>query len=144
MIDKNFDPWKRVREFSPEVLLQESSDLVQWPVKLWKVPIVSPYFHHAHLLIAADCSAFSCPTFHDRLSKGKVPLICCPDSDFDISTKLENIFAHNEIDSVTIVKMDKPCCNELTDFVLRAAKMSHLPVPIQVTCLFVDSEDVTE
>lgn len=45
---------------------------------------------------------------------------------------------------MTIVKMDKPCCNELTDFVLRAAKMSRLPVPIQVTCLFVDAEEVDE
>ena len=144
MISNDFNPWKNFDNYHEQMFDDKSSDLVQWPVKLWKVPIVSPYFHHAHLLIAADCSAFSCPTFHDRLSKGKVPLICCPDSDFDISTKLENIFAHNEIDSVTIVKIDKPCCNELTDFVLRAAKMSHLPVPIQVTCLFVDSEDVTE
>ena len=59
MIDKNFDPWKRVREFNPEALLQESSDLVQWPIKLYKAPKLSPYYHHGHLLIAADCSAFS-------------------------------------------------------------------------------------
>lgn len=58
MIDKNFDPWKRVRDFSPEALLQESSDLVQWPIKLYKAPKLSPYYHHGHLLIAADCSAF--------------------------------------------------------------------------------------
>ena len=104
MISNDFNPWKNFDNYHEQMFDDKSSDLVQWPVKLWKVPIVSPYFHHAHLLIAADCSAFSCPTFHDRLSKGKVPLICCPDSDFDISTKLENIFAHNEIDSVTIVR----------------------------------------
>lgn len=46
MIDKNFDPWKRVREFNPESLLQESSDLVQWPIKLYKAPKLSPYYHH--------------------------------------------------------------------------------------------------
>ena len=72
MIDKNFDPWKRVRDFSPEALLQESSDLVQWPIKLYKAPKLSPYYHHGHLLIAADCSAFSYPGFHDALSKGKL------------------------------------------------------------------------
>ena len=106
--------------------------------------MVSPYFHHANLLIAADCSAFSCPTFHNRLSKGKVTLICCPDSDFDIATKLGDIFTNNEIASVTVVKMEKSCCADLTNFVFQAAKMSHLPVPIQVTNLFVDAEDVTE
>jgi hypothetical protein len=108
------------------------------------VPEVSPYFHHAHLLIAADCSAFACPTFHDKLSKGKVPLICCPATDFDITTRLEKIFSHNEIASVTVIKMEKSCCQELLDFIFRAAKMSHLPIPIQVTNLFVDAEDVTE
>ena len=83
MIDKNFDPWKRVREFRPEALLQESSDLVQWPIKLYKAPKLSPYYHGGHLLIAADCSAFSYPGFHDALSKGRIPLICCPENDFD-------------------------------------------------------------
>ena len=46
MIDKNFDPWKRVREFDPDALLHESSDLVQWPIKLYKAPKLSPYYHH--------------------------------------------------------------------------------------------------
>ena len=61
-----------------------------------------------------------------------------------LSTKLEAIFTHNEITSVTVVKIEKPCCSDLVDFVFRAAKMSHLPVPIQVTNLFVDAEDVIE
>lgn len=115
MIDKNFDPWKRVREFNPEALLQESSDLVQWPIKLYKAPKLSPYYHHGHLLIGADCSAFSYPGFHDALSKGRVPLICCPENDFDITVKLADIFSLNDVASVTIVTMDKPCCAELKD-----------------------------
>ena len=123
MIDKNFDPWKRVREFSPEALLQESSDLVQWPIKLYKAPKLSPYYHHGHLLIAADCSAFSYPGFHDALSKGRVPLICCPENDFDITVKLADIF-------------------RLKDMVLRAVKQSRLPIPVQITNLFVDAEEV--
>jgi hypothetical protein len=57
---------------------------------------------------------------------------------------LEKIFSHNEIASVTVIKMEKSCCQELLDFIFRAAKMSHLPIPIQVTNLFVDAEDVTE
>jgi len=142
MITRDFNPWKHYENFHEEMFRDKTSDLPQWPIKLWKVPAVSPYFHHAHLLIAADCSAFSCPTFHDKLSKGKVPLICCPESDFDIATKLEKIFSHNEIASVTVIKMDKPCCSDLLDYVFRAAKMSHLPIPINVTCIFTDAEEV--
>lgn len=142
MIDKNFDPWKRVREFNPESLLQESSDLVQWPIKLYKAPKFSPYYHHGHLLIAADCSAFSYPGFHDALSKGRVPLICCPENDFDITVKLADIFSLNDVASVTIVTMDKPCCAELKDMVLRAVKQSRMPIPVQITNLFVDAEEV--
>ena len=139
-----FNPWKHYENYNEEMFLGKSSEMIQWPIKLWQVPIVSPYFHHAHLLIAADCSAFSCPNFHDKLSKGKLPLICCPASDFDITTQLEKILSHNEIASITVVKMEKSCCSDLLDYVLRAAKMSRLPVPIQVTNLFVDAEDVTE
>ena len=144
MIGNNFNPWKHFDNYNEKAFEDKSSELPQWPIKLWKVPPTSPYFHHAHLLIAADCSAFACPTFHDKLARGKVTLICCPESDFDISTKLEKIFSHNEIASVTVVKMEKACCTDLIDFVFRVAKMSHLPVPIQVTNLFVDAEDVTE
>ena len=139
-----FNPWKHFENYDEKMFADKSSELVQWPIKLWQTPEVSPYFHHAHLLIAADCSAFSCPTFHDKLSKGKVTLICCPATDFDIATKLEKIFSHNEIASITVVKMEKSCCADLTDFVFRAVKMSRLPVPVQVTNLFVEAEDVTE
>ena len=140
----SFNPWKHYDNYNEEMFVDKSSDLPQWPVKLWQVPEVSPYFHQAHLLIAADCSAFACPTFHDKLSKGKVPLLCCPASDFDIATRLEKIFSNNEIASVTVVKMEKQCCQDMLECVFRAAKLSRLPIPIQVTNLFVEAEDVTE
>lgn len=82
------------------------------------------------------------PGFHDALSKGRVPLICCPENDFDITVKLADIFSLNDVASVTIVTMDKPCCAELKDMVLRAVKQSRLPIPVQVTNLFVDAEEV--
>ena len=140
----SFNPWKHYDNYNEEMFEDKSSNLPQWPIKLWQVPAVSPYFHHAHLLIAADCSAFSCPTFHDKLSKGKVPLLCCPASDFDIATRLEKIFFNNEIASVTVIKMEKECCQDMLECVFRAAKLSHLPIRIQVTNLFVEAEDVTE
>lgn len=142
MISKDFNPWQHVDNYNSCLFSEQSSELVQWPIKLWKISSVSPYFHQAHLLIAADCSAFSCPTFHEFLSKGKIPLICCPESDFDITTKLTEIFSHSEICSATVVKMDSPCCHDLTDCVMKAAKASRLPVPVQVTNLFVAAEEI--
>ena len=142
MISPDFDPWKKIRHFDEKTFEGKQSELPQWPIKLWQVPVVSPYFHHAHLLVAADCTAFSCPTFHDKLSRGKVPIICCPQTDFDISTKLESIFENNEIDSVRVVRMGKSCCEDLVSYVMHAAKMSHLPIPIQVTCIITDAEEI--
>lgn len=142
MISVAYNPWKHYDNYHEEMFNDKTSELPQWPVKLWKTSVTSPYFHQAHLLIAADCSAFACPTFHDKLSRGKVPLICCPESDFDITTILEKIFSNNEIASVTVVKMDKPCCSDLIDYVLRAAKLSRHPIPINVTCIFTDAEEV--
>ena len=71
-----------------------------------------------------------------------MPLICCPENDFDITVKLADIFNLNDVASVTIVTMDKPCCAELKDMVLRAVKQSRLPIPVQVTNLFVAAEEV--
>ena len=68
-----------------------------------------------------------------------MPLICCPENDFDITVKLADIFSLNDVASVTIVTMDKPCCAELKDMVLRAVKQSRLPIPVQITNLFVDA-----
>ena len=144
MIGRDFNPWKHFDNYDERMFDYKTSDLPQWPIKLWQVPAVSPYFHFAHLLIAADCSAFACPTFHEKIAKGKVPLLCCPAADFDITTKLEKIFSHNDIASVTVVKMEKSCCADMLEYVFEAARMSRLPIPIQVTNLFVDAEDVTE
>ena len=144
MIGHDFNPWKHFDSFDERMFDDKTSDLPQWTIKLWQVPEVSPYFHCAHLLIAADCSAFACPTFHEKIAKGKVPLLCCPVADFDITTKLEKIFSHNDIASVTVVKMEKSCCADMLEYVFDAAKMSRLPIPIQVTNLFVEAEDVTQ
>ena len=67
-------------------------------------------YHRAHLLIAADCSAFAYPNFHRAYACGKVVLTCCTESDFDIMTKLSEILLHNDVKSITVVKTDKPCC----------------------------------
>lgn len=144
MLTKDFNPWKNADEFDPMQFEDKSSELAQWPIKLWKAPILSPYYHHAHLLIAADCSAFAYPDFHSTYAKGKVTLICCMETDFDVMTKLSQIFLHNSIKSVTVVKTDKSCCGDLSLAVMQAAKSSRLPVPVQVSTIFIDAEDASE
>lgn len=144
MLAKDFNPWKNIDEFNPMQFVDKSSELAQWPIKLWKAPIVSPYYHHAHLLIAADCSAFAFPGFHNMYAKGKVTLICCMESDFDVMSKPSQILLHNSIKSVTVVKTDKPCCGDLSLAVMQAVKSSRLPVPVQVSSIFIDAEDVSE
>lgn len=141
-MERGFNPWKNFDNFDAATFLNKSNELPQWPIKLWQVPIVSPYFHKAHLLVAADCTAFACPSFHDNLSRGKVPLICCPAQDYDISSRLSDIMIHNDISSVTVVKMEAECCTELEHMVREAVKLSHLPVPVQVTTLFITAEIV--
>lgn len=91
---------------------------------------------------AATLSSARRVIFFGVISKGRVPLICCPENDFDITVKLADIFSLNDVASVTIVTMDKPCCAELKDMVLRAVKQSRLPIPVQITNLFVDAEEV--
>lgn len=144
MITKDFDPWKNFNDFDPTKFMGQSSELKQWPIKLWKAPIVSPYYHRVHLLIAADCSAFACPNFHSAYACGKVTLTCCAESDFDIMTKLSRILLHNDVKSVTVVKTDKSCCADLTAIVIHAAKSSRFPIPIQSTTIFIDAEEVGE
>lgn len=95
------------------------SALRSWPVQLKLVPVRAPYFDGAHLLIAADCSAFAYADFHSKFLAGRIPLIGCPKLDEgDYAEKLTAILRENNIESVTILRMEVPCCGGL----LTAAK----------------------
>ena len=87
------------------------SRLAQWPVQIRLVPINVPYFSGAKLLIAADCTAYAYAAFHEHFIKGKITLIGCPKlDDEDYSRKLTEIIRGNDIQSVTVVRMEVPCC----------------------------------
>lgn len=89
----------------------ESSELRQWPVQIKLVPANAPYFDSANLLIAADCAAYARASFHAEFMRGKVTLIGCPKLDnVDYSEKLTEIIANNNIKSLTVVRMEVPCC----------------------------------
>ncbi len=90
------------------------SRLAQWPVEIKLVPAQAPYFAGAHVLVAADCTAFAHADFHRRLMDGKITVIGCPKLDaVDYADKLAEIFASNDVASVTVARMEVPCCGGL-------------------------------
>ena len=112
------------------------SYLAQWPVQIKLAPVNAPYFNGARLLIAADCSAYACGDFHQRFMKNHVTLIGCPKLDEgDYSEKLSDIIRSNDIKSVTVVRMEVPCCGGLENAVKKALQNSGKFIPWQVATL---------
>lgn len=112
------------------------SQLIQWPVQIKLVPINAPYFNNANLLIAADCSAYAYGNFHNEFMQNKVTLIGCPKLDsIDYSEKLTKIIKTNEIKSVTIVRMEVPCCIGIENAVKKALIDSGKFIPWNVVTI---------
>ena len=117
------------------------SQLRQWPVQIKLAPINAPYFSGANLLVAADCAAFAHGDFHNKFMKNKVVLIGCPKLDSgDYSEKLGEIIKQNDIRSVTVVKMEVPCCNGLERAVVTALQNSGKFIPWQIVTISTDGE----
>ena len=115
------------------------SYLLQWPVQIKLVPTNAPYFNGAKLLIAADCTAYAYAAFHEHFIKGHITLIGCPKLDsVDYSTKLTEIITNNGIKSVTIVRMEVPCCGGLENATINALKQSGKFIPWQVVTISID------
>ncbi len=115
------------------------SELRQWPVQIKLAPTKAPYFDGAKLLIAADCSAFSYGDFHRRFMRNHVTLIGCPKLDsVDYSEKLTEIIRNNDIQSVTIVRMEVPCCGGLENAVKKALQDSGKFIPWSVAVISAD------
>ena len=107
--------------------------LRNFPVQIKLAPVQAPWYHGAHLLIAADCTAYAYGDFHRRFIKGKVTLIGCPKLDsVDYSEKLAAILAENDIQSVTVVRMQVPCCGGLPFAVKNAIAECGKDIPLQV------------
>lgn len=109
------------------------SQLAQWPVQIKLAPIRSPYFEGADLLIAANCTAYAYGNFHSDFIHGRVTLIGCPKLDqVDYSEKLAGIIASNDIKSVTVARMEVPCCKGMENAVKRALLASGKELPMNV------------
>ena len=121
------------------------SQLRQWPVQIKLAPVNAPYFNGAKLLVAADCTAYAYAGFHDRFMKDHITLVGCPKLDMvDYSEKLTEIIRQNEIKSVSVVRMEVPCCSEIVNAVKTALMNSGKFVPWSVTVLSIDGNIVEE
>lgn len=120
---------------------ENKSRLAQWPVQIKLVPINAPYFDGANLLVAADCTAYAYGDFHNRFIRNKVTLIGCPKLDEgDYSEKLTEIIRHNNIQSVTVVRMEVPCCGGIENAVKMALQNSGKMIPCQVVTISTDGK----
>lgn len=115
------------------------SQLMQWPVQIKLVPVNAPYFDGARLLIAADCTAYARGDFHDRFMKNHITIIGCPKLDEgDYADKLTAILAENDIKSVTVVRMEVPCCGGIEFAVKKALQACGKMIPWQVVTIGCD------
>ena len=109
------------------------------------IRINAPYFDGARLLIAADCTAYAYAAFHERFIKGHITLVGCPKLDgVDYSEKLSEIIRENDIKSVTVVRMEVPCCGGLEMAAKKALRQSGKFIPWQVVTVTVDGRLVEE
>lgn len=115
------------------------SRLSQWPVQIKLAPVNAPYFNGANLLIAADCTAYAYGNFHEEFIRNRITLIGCPKLDMvDYAEKLTAIIAHNDIKSVTVVRMEVPCCGGIENAVKRALMASGKFIPWRVVTVTTD------
>lgn len=115
------------------------SELRQWPVQIKLVPVNAPFFDGAKLLIAADCTAYAYGNFHQEFIRGHVTLIGCPKLDaVDYSEKLAQIIAQNDIRSITVTRMEVPCCGGIEHAVKQALAKSGKLIPWQVVTISAD------
>ena len=115
------------------------SRLSQWPVQIKLVPVNAPYFSNANLLVSADCTAYAYGNFHERFIKNHITLIGCPKlDDGDYSEKLTQIIAFNTIKSITVVRMEVPCCSGLQKAIEKAVKNSGKQIPCNVVIISAD------
>jgi ferredoxin len=120
---------------------EPKSQLMQWPVQIQLVPVNAPYFNNAKLLIAADCASYAHASFHEKFIKNHITIIGCPKLDnVNYSEKLTAIIKNNTIKSVTIVRMEVPCCGGLENAAIKALQQSGKFIPWNVVTITTDGQ----
>ena len=142
-------PGKAMHQFNREETKEENtpsaakptSQLRQWPCQIKLVPVNAPYFNGAKLLIAADCTSYAYASIHEDFMKGKVTIIGCPKLDsVDYSEKLEAIISNNDIKSITVLRMEVPCCGGLENATITALRNSGKFLPWRVVTFSLDGK----
>ena len=124
---------------------KQDSQLGQWPCQIKLAPVNAPYFNGAKMLIAADCTAYAYANIHEDFMKGKVTLIGCPKLDsVDYSEKLMEIIRNNDIKSVTILRMEVPCCGGLEMATKKALQESGKSIPCQTITVSIDGKILSD
>lgn len=119
------------------------SQLRQWPCQIKLVPVNAPYFDHAHLLVAADCTAFAYANFHHDFMRNKITIIGCPKlDDINYTDKLTEILKAHEIKSVTVLRMEVPCCGGIVNAVKQALVNSGQMIPWGIVTISTDGRIV--
>lgn len=118
-----------------------TSQLRQWPCQIKLVPPNAPYFNNTDLLVAADCSAYAYGNFHNQFMKNKITIIGCPKLDnIDYAEKLTAILKLNNIKSITVVRMEVPCCGGIVSAVTDALRASGKMIPWQIVTISTDGK----
>lgn len=126
---------------SSRMMNQGESQLRNWPVQIKLAPVSAPYFGGAKLLIAADCTAYAYANFHQDFINGRVTLVGCPKLDsIDYSQKLSAILANNDIQDVTMVRMQVPCCGGLEMATKKAIQASGKSIVLNVVTISIDGK----
>jgi hypothetical protein len=141
VIDRTNEAPQRTQPLTTEV----PSELRQWPVKLYLVNPNAPYFRDADLLVAADCVPFALGSFHPELLRGRILVTGCPK--FDETSvyleKLTEIFAQNDIRTVTVAMMEVPCCSGMLRLVHSAVEASGKNVPVESVVVGLDGQAIS-
>ena len=128
-------------EPTPAEHTYSSSQLSQWPVQIKLVPVNAPYFNGANLLVAADCTAYAYGNFHNEFIRNHITLIGCPKlDDIDYSEKLTQIIANNDIKSITVTRMEVPCCSGIDFAVKQAIIASGKSIPQNTVIISTDGK----
>ena len=135
---------RREEAAQPQTAVPQLSQLGQWPCQIKLVPVQAPYYQGRGLLIAADCTAFACASFHERFMNGNVTIIGCPKLDEGSYTdKLAAIIAANDISSVTVARMEVPCCGGLERAAAEACAQSGKDIPFEVVTFAVNGDVIS-
>ena len=146
-------PGSRIRQFNMTADARDAAPtggdmpwvLRQWPVQIKLAPIHAPYFDGANLLVAADCTAYAYGNFHRDFIRGRVTLVGCPKLDMvDYSEKLTEILRRNDVKSMTVVRMEVPCCGGIEAAAKNALKASGKFIPWRVVTLSIDGKILSD